>query len=63
MELALDLADGDNGFGLFGLGSGLQRQRHVVQAILAGDGDDSGLVSGARRLIAGDWRPSSDGIA
>ena len=65
MELALDLADGDNGFGFFGRGGGLQRRRRVVHAILAGDrdGDDSGLVSGARRLIAGDWRPPGDGIA
>ena len=65
MELALDLANGDNGFGLFGLGGGLQRRRRVVQAILAGDGDgdDSGLASGARRLIAGGWRPPGDSIA
>ena len=56
MELALDLADGDDGFGLFGLGGGLQRRRRVVQAILAGDGDDSGLLSSARR-------PTGDSIA
>ena len=65
MELALDLANGDNGFRLFSQGGGLQRRRRIVHAILAGDGDgdDSGLVSGARRLIAGNRDPPGDGIA
>ena len=63
MELVLDL--GEAGFGLFGQGGGLQGRGRVVHAILAGnrDGDDSGLVSGAWRLIAGDWDPPGDGIA
>ena len=63
MERALGLADGDNGFGLFGRGGGLQRRRRVDHAIHVGDGDDSGLGSGARRLIAGDRRSPGDGIA
>ena len=65
MELALDLADGDDGFGLFAWGSGLQRRRRVVHAIRVGDGDgdDVGLGPGARRLTAGNRRPPGDGIA
>ena len=65
MDLALDLADRNDGFGLFGRGGGLQRRRRVVHATLAGDrdGDDSGLVYGAWRLIASDWDPPGDGIA
>ena len=65
MELALDLANGDNGFQLFGRGGGLQRRRRVVHAILAGDGsgDDSGLLTWAWRLIAGDRDLPGDGIA
>ena len=65
MDLALDLADRNDGFGLFGRGGGLQRLRRIFHAIFAGDrdGDESGLLSGARRLTAGNRDPPSDGIA
>ena len=65
MELALDLADGDDGFGFLGLGGGLQRRRRVVHAILVGDvsGDNSDVLSWARRLNDGCRDPPGDGIA
>ena len=65
MELALDLTNGDDDFRFFGLGGGLQRRRRVVHAIFAGDGskDGSGVLSWARRLIAGGRDPPGDGIA
>ena len=65
MELALDLADGDDDFRFFGLGGGLHRRRCVVHAIFDGNvsGESSGVLSWARRLIAGCRDPPGDGIA
>ena len=52
MELALDLAGGDDDFRYFGRGGGLYRRSRVVHAILDGDvsGEGSGVLSWARRL-------------
>ena len=65
MELALDLADGDNGFRFFGRGGGFQRRCRAVHAILAGngDGDDSELLSCAQPVTTGNRDPLGDGIA
>ena len=65
MELALDLADGDDGFWFFGRGGGLHRRRRVVHAILDGDvsGEGSGVMTWARRLIAGRREVPGDGIS
>ena len=65
MELALDLADGDDGFRSFGFSGGLHRRRRVVHAILNGDvsGDCSGVLTWARRFIAGCREVPGDGIS
>ena len=65
MELALDLADGDDDFRSFGLGGGLHRRRRVVHAILDGDvsGKSSGVLIWVQRLIAGHRDSPGDGMA
>ena len=65
MELALDLADGDDDSRFFGLCGGLHRRRGVVHVILDGDvsGENSGVLSWARRLTGRCRDPPGDGIA
>ena len=60
-DRALDLADGHDGFRLFGRGGGLHSRRRVIQAIVVGDGEGVGSTW-ARRLIDEDRLPPGDGI-
>ena len=65
MELAFNLANGDDDFRFFGRGGELHRRRRVVHAIPDGDvsGESSGVLPWARRFTAGCRDPFGDGIA
>ena len=65
MELAFDLADGDDDFRSLGLGGGLHRRRRVVHAIFDGDvyGKRSGVLTWAPRFIAGHKEVPGGGIS